>query len=71
MAAEHSRVRCFYADKDASALDNTPLRDLAIGRLNLIQALRAGADHVEHHSVAIRRIQGDSRSRPNPPYTGR
>jgi len=58
MAAEHGRVRRFYAGKDARVLGNTRLYDPAIGCLNMIQALRVGAHHDEHHFVTIRRILG-------------
>jgi hypothetical protein len=56
MAAEHGRVRRFYAGKDEHVLGNTPLYDPAIGRLNMIQALQVGAHHDEHHFATIRRI---------------
>lgn len=58
MAAEHARVRRFYEGKDEDVLGNTPLYDPAIGCLNLIQALRVGAHHDEHHFATIRRILG-------------
>ncbi len=53
---EHRRVRRFYAGKDVGVLGNTPLYDPAIGRLNMIQALRVGAHHDEHHFATIRRL---------------
>lgn len=53
---EHRRVRRFYAGKDARVLGNTPLYDPAIGCLNMIQALRVGAHHDEHHFATIRRL---------------
>lgn len=59
LAAEHARVRRFYEGKDERVLGNTPLYDPAIGRLNMIQALRVGAHHDEHHFATIRRILGD------------
>ncbi len=56
MAAEHGRVRRFYTDKDVRVLGNTPLYDPAIGSLNMIQALRVGVHHDEHHFATIRRL---------------
>ncbi len=56
IAAEHGRVRRFYAGKDERVLGNTPLYDPAIGRLNMILALRVGVHHDEHHFATIRRL---------------
>ena len=58
MIAEHGRVRRFYEGKDERVLGNTPLYDPAIGCLNMIQGLRVGAHHDEHHFATIRRILG-------------
>lgn len=55
-AAEHGRVRKFYTGKDVAVLGNTPLYDPAIGRLNLIQALRVCVYHDAHHFATIRRL---------------
>lgn len=55
-AAEHGRVRRFYTGKDEAVLGNMPLYDPAIGRLNMIQALRVGVHHDEHHCATIRRL---------------
>lgn len=56
IAAEHAQARRFYEGKNERVLGNTPLYDPAIGCLNMIQALRVGAHHDEHHFATIRRI---------------
>ena len=56
IAAEHGRVRRFYAARDERVLGNTPLYDPAIGCLNMIQALQVGVHHDEHHFATIRRL---------------
>ncbi len=49
LAREHQAVRTFYQDKEERVLGNCCLYDPAIGWINLVQALRVGAYHDQHH----------------------
>lgn len=49
----HADIRKFYAEKDPRLLGHVPLWDPAIGRLNLITALRVGVYHDELHMLQI------------------
>ena len=51
----HTDVEKFYLSKDPTLLGHVILWDPAIGRLNLIQALRVGIYHDELHVVQIRK----------------
>lgn len=56
LADEHERVARFYRGKDEQRLGNAIIWDPAIGRLNLLQALRVGIHHDQHHYSAVARI---------------
>lgn len=56
LAEEHQRIAEFFRDKDERLLGNAYLWDPPIGWLNLIQALRVGIHHDEHHYVSVRRV---------------
>ena len=49
LAHVHAQYRAFYALKDPDILGHITLFDPAIGRLNLIQALRVGLYHDQLH----------------------
>ena len=53
---EHQAVRAFFADKAEDLAGNVYLYDPAVGWLNLIQALRVGVHHDEHHFRQVRQI---------------
>jgi len=54
LAVVHGRARAFYEGKDPELLAHVSLYDPAIGRLNLVQALRVGVYHDELHFEQIR-----------------
>ncbi|MDW7739043.1 MAG: DinB family protein [Bacillota bacterium] len=54
--AEHQKIRNFYETKEEDLLGNMNVYDPAIGWLNLIQALRVGIYHDEHHFRQVRVI---------------
>jgi hypothetical protein len=56
LAVEHNKIRQFYEDKEEQILGNVYLWDPPIGWLNLIQALRVGIHHDQHHYGAVRRL---------------
>ncbi len=56
LALEHAAVDRFYADKPETLLGHVSAWDPAIGRLNLVQALRVCVHHDLHHYAAVRRI---------------
>lgn len=64
LAAEHQAIRAFYSGKDEPTLGNCYLYDPAIGWLNMLQMLRVGAYHDEHHFRQAKGIwqQPDGRS---------
>lgn len=47
--SEHLAIRKFYENKQEDILGNLYIYDPAIGWINLIQVLRVGAHHDEHH----------------------
>lgn len=49
----HGQVRTFFTGKQPEVLGNLPLYDPAIGRINMIQALRVGIYHDELHFSEI------------------
>ena len=53
--SEHDRVRAFYLSKDERVLGHVWLYDPAIGWINMIQALRIGVYHDQHHYDIIER----------------
>jgi hypothetical protein len=59
LRAVHDQTEAFYADKLPYMLGHTLLYDPAIGRLNLIQALRVGIYHDEMHFATIRELRAD------------
>lgn len=60
MAAEHRRIAAFYRARDARLLGAATFWDPLIGNINLIQALRIGAYHDQHHFDIVRRLLRDS-----------
>lgn len=56
LEAAHNKVDAFFREKDQDLLGHIPLYDPAIGRLNLVQALKVGIDHDELHYEEIDRI---------------
>jgi len=58
LTREHVRIRRFFRDRDEDVLGNAYLWDPPIGWLNLIQALRVGIHHDQHHYRAVERILG-------------
>ncbi len=62
LATEHDAIARFYASKPERALGHVTVWDPAIGRLNLVQVLRVGVHHDQHHYRAVRRMFG----RPDP-----
>jgi hypothetical protein len=55
MKRVHEETETFYLSKDPALLGHVTLWDPAIGRLNLIQALRVGIFHDELHINQIRK----------------
>lgn len=60
LALEHGRIRRFYEGKDEALLGNAYVWDPAIGRINLIQVLRVGMYHDQHHYAIVERMLLDS-----------
>jgi hypothetical protein len=58
LAEEHDAIERFYAGKPEPLLGHVALWDPAIGRLNLVQVLRVGVHHDQHHYQAVRRLLG-------------
>ena len=58
---EHLAIRKFYENKQADLLGNLNIYDPAIGYINLIQALRVGAYHDEHHFRQVRKLYAETR----------
>jgi hypothetical protein len=56
LAEEHAAIESFYAGKPEPLLGHIALWDPAIGRLNLVQVLRVGVHHDQHHYQAVRRL---------------
>jgi hypothetical protein len=56
---EHQAIRAFFTDKDEPTLGNVYLYDPVVGWLNMLQALRVGAHHDEHHFRQVRQIADD------------
>ncbi len=56
LAQEHDSVARVYAGKPEALLGHVTVWDPAIGRLNLVQALRVVVHHDEHHYAAVRRL---------------
>jgi hypothetical protein len=56
LRAVHDQTESFYAGKLPHLLGHTLLYDPAIGRLNLIQALRVGIYHDEMHFATIHEL---------------
>ncbi|TVR96217.1 MAG: hypothetical protein EA416_01275 [Trueperaceae bacterium] len=54
LAQEHDAVARVYAGKPEALLGRVTVWDPAIGRLNLVQALRVVVHHDEHHYAAVR-----------------
>ncbi|MBW6464413.1 MAG: DinB family protein [Firmicutes bacterium] len=53
---EHLVIRKFYKNKQEELLGNLNIYDPAIGWINLIQALRVGIYHDEHHFRQVRKL---------------
>ena len=58
LADEHDAIARFYAGKPEPLLGHVAVWDPAIGRLNLVQVLRVGVHHDQHHFKAVRRLLG-------------
>jgi hypothetical protein len=58
LAEEHGAIERFFAGKPEPLLGHVSLWDPAIGRLNLVQTLRVGVHHDQHHYEAVRRLLG-------------
>ena len=58
LADEHRAVDRFFASKPERLLGHVTVWDPAIGRMNLVQALRVGVHHDQHHYTAVRRALG-------------
>ena len=58
LAEEHSAIARFYAGKAEPLLGHIAVWDPAIGRINLVQALRVVVHHDQHHYRAVRRLLG-------------
>ena len=56
---EHLAIRKFYENKQEDLLGNLNVYDPAIGWINLIQALRVGIHHDEHHFRQVRKLYGE------------
>jgi hypothetical protein len=55
-AVEHQAIRAFFSGKDEWTMGNFYLYDPAIGWLNMVQMLRVGVHHDEHHFQQVRQI---------------
>lgn len=53
--SEHAAIGDLYRTYDEGYLGHIRIWDPAIGRMNLVQALRVGVYHDEHHYRIIRR----------------
>lgn len=58
LAEEHDAIDRFYTGKPEPLLGHVTVWDPAIGRLNLVQALRVVVHHDQHHYTAVRRRHG-------------
>jgi len=58
LAKEHRTIRRFFQSKDPDVLGNMYFYDPVIGWINMIQALRIGAFHDQHHYDLARKIGG-------------
>lgn len=58
LAEEHDAIERCYAGKPEPLLGHVTAWDPAIGRLNLVQALRVVVHHDQHHYSAVRRQLG-------------
>lgn len=58
LAAEHEAIERFYVGKPEPLLGHVSVWDPAIGRLSLVQVLRVGVHHDQHHYTAVRRLLG-------------
>ena len=58
---EHLAIRKFYEYKQEDILGNFNIYDPAIGWINLIQVLRVGAYHDEHHFRQVRKLYAEMR----------
>lgn len=56
---EHLAIRKFYENKQEDVLGNLNVYDPAIGWINLIQVLRVGAHHDEHHFRQVRKLYAE------------
>lgn len=56
LAAEHDAIERFYRGKPEPLLGHISVWDPAIGRLSLVQVLRVGVHHDQHHYTAVRRL---------------
>ena len=56
LAEEHDAIARFYTDKPEPLLGHVAIWDPAIGRLNMLQVLRVGVHHDQHHYRAVRSL---------------
>lgn len=62
LATEHDAIARLYTGKPERPLGHVTVWDPAIGRFNLVQVLRIGVHHDQHHYRAIRHML----ARPDP-----
>ena len=58
LATEHEAIERFYVGKPEPLLGHVSVWDPAIGRLSVVQVLRVGVHHDQHHYTAVRRLLG-------------
>ena len=56
LAEEHDAIALFYTDKPEPLLGHVAIWDPAIGPLNMLQVLRVGVHHDQHHYRAVRSL---------------
>ena len=60
----------FFSRRSEALLGHVTVWDKLIGRLNLVQALRVGVHHDQHHDRAVRRILGRGEAPPEDEAAG-